>query len=534
MDDVPCPMSLPPPPTRSAPPRLPLELVVQIATLIAQSPQADGLPSLAALALASRSFAGAVAPLLTRAAVYYDADRYLAWPPAPPTSTTATAATTTSTADDAQVAALMEGFDRCSRDKDDRLKYGAGPVLLFACRAGRADLVQELVRAASRIYTLGEGSRSIETTRTAGAGAEHAGTPLPPRRTAFLSPQTYLGAHFWVPFTCAHHMPRVWRLEEGYMMDGQRTVTVGDGGRHDEMEGLFGKTTALHVTAQYGQLEVAEVILAHMMITTTGTSTSTSTTSYWAPPALDMPATLACTCPSAHMSAVAESTPDPLDWPWATPVVVALSHGHKAVARRLIVAGAAWDYAPHWVGTGGISATHVAAAQRMAGMLEWLGEQKEKGQQHQRWVDWPDADGRFMLHHVCDAEMDPALRSSLHPHSSSGTSGDGDNSNLSRLLGAISRLGAFSRPSRRRLQTHIDSARARARALSSSSPLLLKSLADMEQDQMGVLAAGYMTGGDDDMLQPAAEEYAMELGLQQVARQMEEAGLGSVTIPRMN
>lgn len=257
-----------------------------------------------------------------------------------------------------------------------------------------------------------------------------------------------------------------------------------------------------------------------------------ASTSSWSR-ALDMPATLACTCPSAHMAAVAESCPDPLDWPWATPVAVALSHGHEVVARRLIVAGAAWDHAPHWVGTGGISVAHVAAAQRMAGMLEWLGglqKQQKKQQQEKQWVDRPDADGRFMLHHVCDADMDAILHSSMHSSSSRTTIMDGNDANLPRLLGAISRLGAFSRPSRQLLQTYIDGARVRASSLSSSPTalLFLESLADMEKDQMGELAAGYMTGGDDDMLQPGADKYAMEMGLVQVARQMEKASLGSI------
>lgn len=549
-------MSLPTLPTRS-PPRLPVELVVQIATLVAESPQTDGLSCLAALALGSRSFADVVAPLLARTAVYYDSDRYLAWPP-----------TTATTVEDAQVAALM-GFSRCLPQARGGQEYGAGPVLLFACRTGRAGLLKELVEAAGRINKSGKWGRGRErggetirgsrtTRRTAGAEAEDAGTPP---QTPLLSPQLYLSAHFWVPFTCVAHMPRVWQLQERASDDDENSKTnnnnidgkTGDSSRH-EMEGLLGKTTALHIAAQHGQLEVAEVILAQMK-----QSTSPSRNRLPCKAALDMPATLACTCPSAFMSAVAESCPDPLDWPWATPVVVALSHGHEAMARMLICAGAAWDHAPHWDGSRGISVMHVAAAQRMAGMLEWLGGLQQQcssktktmmttGQQgdgdgHQDggpeeeeedavWVDWPDADGRFMLHHVCDADMDAILHSSLH----SSTRGDGD-PNLSRLLRTISRLGAFSRPSRRLLQAHINGARARARATAASSslsspllppwpsPSFFQSLDDMEQDQMGELAAGYMTGGDDDMLQPGAYGYAMERGLQHVAKQMEKAGL---------
>lgn len=45
------------------------------------------------------------------------------------------------------------------------------------------------------------------------------------------------------------------------MTDSKKT-RGNNGGCHDEMEGLLGKTTPLHVAAQYGQLEVVEVILA--------------------------------------------------------------------------------------------------------------------------------------------------------------------------------------------------------------------------------------------------------------------------------
>lgn len=80
------------------------------------------------------------------------------------------------------------------------------------------------------------------------------------------------------------------------------------------------------------------------------------------------------------------------------------------------------------------------------------------------WVDWPGADGRFMLHHACDADMDVMLHSSLR--SSTKRPGDSD---VSRLLRAIIRLGAFLRPSRRLLQTRIDVAREEATALVASS-----------------------------------------------------------------
>lgn len=382
--------------------QLPPEILLKILNILVDRPDRDCLASLAACARASHQLQSLASPLLHRAAVRLDLTSYTISPPR-------TKVTPSSSAHP-----LQQRQQHCAlstwSDANYVQTYGQGPVLLLACRTGRTALLQNLMDAAEHVEEVAGEAEDAQRARDRATTSSSSS-----RRTRQTRQRRYLAAHFAVPFTCRQHMPYVCQ---------NTTATFID---EPYLKSLLGSTTALHVAAQYGHAAVVDLLLRRA---TPQPSPS--------PPRrdgdndldnhdhdntlndfLDSPATFTCLCPSPHLLVHAKHSPDPLDWPVATPLVLALSHRREAVARQLILAGATWEF-PVFPAIGdGVAAVHVVAAGRMVDMAEWLAEtttqentqgtetQKTEAKMRRYWAgcDWPDGNGLFMLHHVFDIEV---------------------------------------------------------------------------------------------------------------------------------
>lgn len=173
--------------------------------------------------------------------------------------------------------------------------------------------------------------------------------------------------------------------------------------------------------------------------------------------ALDAPVPLACLCPSRHLPALISSGsglgrspgvisgPEPSDWPFSTPLMLSLAHGHGTVAKLLISYGANWAMPalPSASVVGHATPLHIMAANCMDGLADWLSH-------HRRpiggCVDWPDQEGRSAFHYAALACRPRPLAPSLTPVAASDVCDGHDLSrparaNVYRLVHALRSLG---------------------------------------------------------------------------------------------
>lgn len=148
--------------------------------------------------------------------------------------------------------------------------------------------------------------------------------------------------HLWATFhlpadTCGSHWP--------WATGGARPLSPG-------------RTTALHAAAAAGSfLAVYWLLEDHRARSTLG---------------LEVTATYACVCPSRHLQVVRQrhGVVDAEDSPDATPLHLALAHGHLEVAKLLILCGANW--AEFTEGCHGVTGLMMIVANGHLALLEWL------------------------------------------------------------------------------------------------------------------------------------------------------------------
>ncbi|GKT97647.1 ankyrin unc44 [Colletotrichum tofieldiae] len=147
----------------------------------------------------------------------------------------------------------------------------------------------------------------------------------------------HLSARFRLPATtCRPHWP--W--------DPALTVTVG-------------YTTALHTAATIGDLAILRWLMRHCPSLRTAE-------------AVDAPSRYTCQCPSRHLRVLQmfHVLYDPEESPLASPLHLALCHGHVNCARFLIQHGANWDRP--LPGSRGVTGLMIIAANGLLPLLDWL------------------------------------------------------------------------------------------------------------------------------------------------------------------
>ncbi|KDN63656.1 hypothetical protein CSUB01_11804 [Colletotrichum sublineola] len=140
---------------------------------------------------------------------------------------------------------------------------------------------------------------------------------------------------------------------------------------------------------------------------------------------IDAEAQLLCLCPSSRIN-----RPDEL---CATPLHVALSHGHHSTAKILMLRGAIWDRPFEF--SRGVTGLHIMAATGAADLANWIADSDWPGTVLKRnWPlhDWPDIGGFYCLHYAC---LSPGVVDEVCSSQPSGTQS-------SRLVSSLTRLGA--------------------------------------------------------------------------------------------
>ncbi|KAK1570211.1 uncharacterized protein LY79DRAFT_570234 [Colletotrichum navitas] len=162
---------------------------------------------------------------------------------------------------------------------------------------------------------------------------------LPLLETILALRPSHLTARFRYPATtCRGHWP--WR----------RDIDVS-----------VGHTTALHIAASTGDLSVLQWLLHHHHPSPCGGS-----------PALDQLSRYACVCPSRHLIILQlfHVIYDPEEAPRASPLHLALCHGHMDCARLLIKCGADWSRP--LPGSHGVTGLMIIVANGLVPLFEWL------------------------------------------------------------------------------------------------------------------------------------------------------------------
>ncbi|KAF3797721.1 hypothetical protein GCG54_00014620 [Colletotrichum gloeosporioides] len=119
-----------------------------------------------------------------------------------------------------------------------------------------------------------------------------------------------------------------------------------------------GRITSLHVAASVGNFAAVYWLLEdHLSRSTLG---------------LEVTATYACMCPSSHLNILRQNHGllDAEDCPDATPLHLALAHGHIDVARLLILCGANWSGFTD--GCHGVTGLMMIASNGQVELLKWL------------------------------------------------------------------------------------------------------------------------------------------------------------------
>ncbi|KAK1955689.1 hypothetical protein LY78DRAFT_425368 [Colletotrichum sublineola] len=194
-----------------------------------------------------------------------------------------------------------------------------------------------------------------------------------------------LGARLLVPWRCASGKHAFWLPQQSRPggPDGN-----GSGGANDASEPCF--ETLLHSASRAGQDHVVEWIL-HQAKENRRPGRSASPDFD-----LDAEAQLVCHCPSPHMD-VGDGNPSEA---CASPLHLALIHGHHSTAKILMRHGAVWDRCLSF--SLGVTGLHIMAATGATDLIEWVaGWPCRLLAQNAPMHDWPDERGFSSLHYAC-------------------------------------------------------------------------------------------------------------------------------------
>ncbi|ROV87295.1 hypothetical protein VMCG_10720 [Cytospora schulzeri] len=300
------------------------------------------------------------------------------------------------------------------------------PLLLSACELGNDRLVESLARAAAAISNPRPNSKSDMKASSA------------PSTCSPSACQAYLAASFYKASHCPlRHWPALFPEHKRDELECRYGHRQGDGLGEDKTKKNtntdsvgqepamatplpLSYSTALHAASQHGHVTTVQLLL-ELLAGDRGrdgrdgpdsnrrggrTHGDDDEARYIQPPlpplftgivmatagpplaaALDAPARMSCLCHSRHLHASSRSDfglgdvsgiisrPHPVEWPLATPLMLAIASGNAEVAKVLIASGATWALPAipePWQACGGVTALQMIAANCMVDLAEWL------------------------------------------------------------------------------------------------------------------------------------------------------------------